>query len=306
MLPYIILSNHQSQFDILALVTVLGIRFRWVNKKEDHPMKFRLGKSGGTYRVLALSFVLIFAGCTLRLEDKKAPTFTGDLEFEYEVASWGRQKLGFAPSQPKIKASGDTIAGGGFRIRGCLSNTFTWTDPEGSLDYDFTLNGKDFKGGEPVKAHGWRYWGRLLLMPGLSLAEDRIFLAGLVGVDVMYMELEFESSDDTSMQGFGEFGRVGVPLGFHVEYTIARTVTPSITYAYIPNVSTWSLSFPGHDSMVELGLRIWPGSIIPALGHYLWIEGGWIWTSSKGVSSLGFARYEIDISGPYGGVGLRF
>ncbi len=31
---YIIISNHQSHFDILALVTKLGIQFRWVIKKE--------------------------------------------------------------------------------------------------------------------------------------------------------------------------------------------------------------------------------------------------------------------------------
>ena len=31
---YIIISNHQSLFDILALVTRLGIQFRWVIKKE--------------------------------------------------------------------------------------------------------------------------------------------------------------------------------------------------------------------------------------------------------------------------------
>ena len=31
---YVIVSNHQSQVDILALVTCLGIQFRWVIKKE--------------------------------------------------------------------------------------------------------------------------------------------------------------------------------------------------------------------------------------------------------------------------------
>ena len=31
---YIIISNHQSQFDILALVTTLGIQFRWIIKNE--------------------------------------------------------------------------------------------------------------------------------------------------------------------------------------------------------------------------------------------------------------------------------
>ena len=31
---YIIISNHQSQYDILALVTTLGIQFRWIGKKE--------------------------------------------------------------------------------------------------------------------------------------------------------------------------------------------------------------------------------------------------------------------------------
>jgi 1-acyl-sn-glycerol-3-phosphate acyltransferase len=31
---YIIISNHQSQYDILALVTALGIQFRWFIKKE--------------------------------------------------------------------------------------------------------------------------------------------------------------------------------------------------------------------------------------------------------------------------------
>ena len=31
---YIIISNHQSHFDILALVTTLGIQFRWIIKKE--------------------------------------------------------------------------------------------------------------------------------------------------------------------------------------------------------------------------------------------------------------------------------
>ncbi|HET57059.1 MAG TPA: hypothetical protein ENN35_01280 [Deltaproteobacteria bacterium] len=31
---YVIVSNHQSLFDILALVTTLGIQFRWFIKKE--------------------------------------------------------------------------------------------------------------------------------------------------------------------------------------------------------------------------------------------------------------------------------
>lgn len=31
---YIIISNHQSEYDILALVTQLGIQFRWIIKKE--------------------------------------------------------------------------------------------------------------------------------------------------------------------------------------------------------------------------------------------------------------------------------
>jgi 1-acyl-sn-glycerol-3-phosphate acyltransferase len=31
---YIIISNHQSEFDILALITTLGIQFRWIIKKE--------------------------------------------------------------------------------------------------------------------------------------------------------------------------------------------------------------------------------------------------------------------------------
>ena len=31
---YIIISNHQSEYDILALVTKLGIQFRWIIKKE--------------------------------------------------------------------------------------------------------------------------------------------------------------------------------------------------------------------------------------------------------------------------------
>ncbi len=31
---YIIISNHQSHFDILAIVTTLGIQFRWIIKKE--------------------------------------------------------------------------------------------------------------------------------------------------------------------------------------------------------------------------------------------------------------------------------
>ncbi len=31
---YVIISNHQSQYDILALVTTLGIQFRWFAKKE--------------------------------------------------------------------------------------------------------------------------------------------------------------------------------------------------------------------------------------------------------------------------------
>ena len=32
--PYIIISNHQSHYDIITLVTTLGIQFRWIIKKE--------------------------------------------------------------------------------------------------------------------------------------------------------------------------------------------------------------------------------------------------------------------------------
>jgi 1-acyl-sn-glycerol-3-phosphate acyltransferase len=31
---YVVISNHQSEYDILALVTTLGIQYRWIIKKE--------------------------------------------------------------------------------------------------------------------------------------------------------------------------------------------------------------------------------------------------------------------------------
>jgi hypothetical protein len=170
----------------------------------------------------------------------------------------------------------------------------------------FSLADEEFPQKEvPVKADGWSYHGRLAMMPGFAFGGDKAFIAGLIGLEGIYLGMDLSNAADSSESVRAEFGWVGVPIGFHAEATLGHVVTPLFTYAYIPTLSSYGLASGGNSSTAKLGLRLWPGSLVSALGSFLWLEGGWQWSESKG-AALPLLEYEIRLSGPYGAIGLRF
>ncbi len=252
--------------------------------------------------------VIVLTGCTLRLEDKSAPSFEFSLEADYDVVRWGgEEKSGWAATPPGNKREQTGPAGTAFRVRGQFSNTFTWYDADGTLTRAaFHLGDQEVPEQKvPVNADGWRYRGRLALLPGLAFGGDRFFIAGLFGLEGDYLGMDLTNAEEPSETERAEFGRLGVPVGCHVEATLAHAVTPYFTYAYVPTVSSWGLASGGHSQTSKLAVRLWPGSIASVFGPWLWVEGGWQWTESKGAAAP-FFDYEIDLSGPYGGIGLRF
>ena len=259
-------------------------------------------------RISLAWLVISLAACTLKLVDKSAPSFEFSLEADYDVKRWGgEEKSGRAATPPQIKREDAGQSETAFRIRGQFSNTFTWYDAVGTLSSEaFDLDGLEFPRLEvPVRADGWSYRGRLAIMPGFAFGGDKFFLAGLFGIEGEYLGMDLVNTSDPSMVSPTEFGILGVPIGFHVEATLAHAVTPLFTYAYSPTVTTWGFGSGGHSSLAKLGVRLWPGSLASALGSFLWLEGGWQWSAYEGVPAP-FLRYEINLSGPYGAIGFRF
>jgi hypothetical protein len=247
--------------------------------------------------------------CTLKLEDKNAPSLEFSLEDDYDVARWGggEEKSGWAATPPERKQGEGDSAGTAFRIRGQFSNTFTWYDAEGTISVAaFSLGNRDFPGQSvPVKADGWRYRGRLALMPGFAFGGDRFFIAGLIGLEGDYTGMDLSIVGDPLQSEWTEFGRLGVPVGCHIEGTLAHAVTPYFTYAYVPTISSWGLASGGHSQTTKLAVRLWPGSLASFFGSLLWVEGGWQRTENKGAAAP-FFDYEINLNGPFGAIGLRF
>lgn len=265
-------------------------------------------RRGTILHVAFVCLVASLAACTLKLEDKSAPSFEFSLEADYDVVRWGGdEKSGWAATPPSRKQGRAKFSGTAFRIRGQFTNTLTWYDAEGTLTRGaFQLGDEEFpERAIPVKADGWRYRGRLALLPGFSFGGDKFFIAGLFGLEGDYLGMDLMSAEDPSLTVWTEFGRFGVPVGCHVEGTLWHVATPYVTYAYVPTISSWGMASGGYTSATKLAVRLWPGSLLPAFGSLLWLEGGWQWTSSKG-ASLPFFEYEINLSGPYGGIGLRF
>jgi hypothetical protein len=259
-------------------------------------------------RVSLLWLVFTLAACTLKLEDKSAPSFEFSLEADYDVKRWGgEEKSGRAATPPQRKGEDAGHYGTTFRIRGQFSNTFTWYDAVGTLSSEaFDLDGLEFPRLEvPVRADGWSYRGRLAVMPGFAFGGDRFFIAGLFGLEGEYLGMDLVNTSDPSVAARTDFGILGVPIGFHMEATLAHAVTPLFTYSYSPTVNTWGFGSGGHSSLAKLGVRLWPGSLASVFGSFLWLEGGWQWSTYEGVPAP-FLRYEINLSGPYGAVGLKF
>jgi len=233
--------------------------------------------------VLAIIILGPGAGCTLRPTDNLAPSLEADLETQYELARWGDEKVGLVPSPPEVKEKGIRRSGVGLQVRGKMSNTFTWMNPEGTIDTDYTLFGERHVSSEPVEASGWGYRGRMSIMPGLSFADDQVFFSPLfLGVEGSYIGLEIKEKGKPASGSWGDFGQVGIPIGFHVEGTIARTVTPSFTFAYVPTIYNGGTALTGQDFTFQVAARLWPGSLIPAMGSHLWVEAGWLWTLRNG------------------------
>jgi len=259
------------------------------------------------FRVSLVCVAVGLAACTLKLEDKTAPSFEFSLETDYDVKRWGGEEQSGRAGTPPMRKRGDADhTGRAFRIRGQFSNTFTWYDADGTLSSEaFNLGGQDRTLEVPVKADGWSYHGRLAVMPGFAFGGDKVFVAGLIGLEGIYLGMDVANAADSSESMGADFGWLGVPIGFHAEATLGHVVTPLFTYAYIPTISSYGLASGGNASTAKLGLRLWPGSLISALGSFLWLEGGWQWTESKG-AALPLLEYEIRLSGPYGAIGFRF
>jgi hypothetical protein len=142
-------------------------------------------------------------------------------------------------------------------------------------------------------------------MPGFAFGGDKFFIAGLFGLEGEYMGMDLTHTETPSETARAEFGRLGVPVGCHVEATLGHAVTPYFTYAYVPTVYSSGLASGGHSQATKVAARLWPGALVSFFGPLLWVEGGWQWTSNKGAAPP-FFDYEIDLSGPYGAIGLRF
>ncbi len=254
---------------------------------------------------------LLGPGCTvtLDLKDDRAPSVQGVLEMDYELKRWGGEEQGRVPTPPALKASGDSVEGVGFRLRGRLANTFTWMEPEGVESTEFFLPDPAVYYEDDLKADGWSYSGKLLIMPGISFWNDRIFLAAVVGIEGTYLDLPIEdeaSGLETDLGG--DMGYFGFPLGWHAEWMIENIGGPRYSTMCTLNVAE---SGNLHSTSIwtsQLGGVLWPGSIFPALGPYLWIEAGYRWTTYSGDIITGIFNLDIDveINGPYAAVGLRF
>jgi len=295
-----------------------------------------LGKTVRLIKILfSISFLVILfsSGCyseRLVLTDNCAAGVQGNLEVDYEIVRMGGEKQGFAPTPPQFKSSGIRPTGVGFRVRGRLSNTMNWTQPEGYVEKVFNdglFNYFNAQETNQLRADGWAYTGNLTFLTGFTFWEDRIFLAGLFGVQGSVMELDV--FDKTTGERYDYLNRttglVGIPFGFHFEWIIADFLTPTYTLTYCHNLyqkTSRSDSTIGNNTIVsdalnpeynqlthQLGVRLWPGAIIPFLGPYIWIEGGYIWNKYSGnLTALGIIDLEADIklNGPYCGFGIRF
>ena len=138
------------------------------------------------FHIVLVSLMGSLAACTLKLEDKTAPSFEASLEADYDVIRWGgNEKSGWAAPPPKRKGEHADSSGTAFRIRGQFSHSVTWYNAEGTLTREaFSFLGYDVPKEEvPVKADGWRYRGRLAAMPGFAFGGDKLFIAALVGLE---------------------------------------------------------------------------------------------------------------------------
>jgi len=257
--------------------------------------------------------ILLLQGCTvnLKLTDNSAPFVRADLEADYELSRFGGEKQGLAPTPPQVKASGKDIQGIGLRVRGKFSNNFFWTNPEGSSETTIATPWGTIGEKEELTANGWGYWGRLLVMPGLTLWGDRIFLAGVTGLSGLYMHLPvYRKSTSTLALGESDAGTFGITLGGHLEWTIARTIAPSCTITWTPDLAHSGNPWLSKNSVwtTELGVRLWPGSLIPTVGDHLWIEAGYTWLSLNTAAITGLINEttHIDMNGPSAGFGFRF
>jgi len=240
---------------------------------------------------------------SVKLEDRSAPTLEATVEADYDVVRWGAEVAsGWAPTPPAQKEADTDWSGTSFRIRGQFSNSFTSFDADGTIGLDLgPFGGTE----EAIKADGWRYFGRLLFMPGFAFGGGRFFIAGLLGLEGGYVSMDVKDSSGADI-GLDDYGWIGVPLGFHIEGTLADAVTPYFTYAYAPTLETWGDATAGHFSTSKIALRVWPGSFLSGLGRSLWVEGGWLWTSQEGDEFSPLYDYELELSGFTLGIGMRF
>lgn len=268
---------------------------------------FRRNEPGKTpfgmtrFMLLLLLVTLAFASaCTLRLEDRVAPSARISLEVDYNVTAGG-----LAPTPPEVK-HGEGEGGNAFRVRTAFDNTFISYDAEGSFIGSLEEWGLEVEEEIPAAAKGWGYRGSLLVMPGWSVGDDRFFIAPLVGLDlsILDMDLRFPEAPEPN-EGPFNIGRLTVPLGFRIETTIAHMVTPSFTWYWAPSVSEWEMGLPGADRVGQLAARLWLGSLTKALGDHAWIEAGYRMTTHKSKLAV-IDIYDFRFDGPFVGFGFTF
>lgn len=262
------------------------------------------GKGQLRLHLIFICFCMVIAGCvSLQLEDETAPSLQVAVEAEYDVLRWGQEeKSGWASAPPRRKQRDSDWGVTSFRVRGQFSNTVTWYDAEGSMGQGL------FEEDAPLRAEGWSYRGRVSIMPGFAFGGGNVFLAALFGVEATYLGMDLTNRNDPGESESMGFGIVDIPIGAHMEATLAHAVTPYFTYVYAPTAFTWGDASGGHFSRINFGVRLWPASLFSSQGPPLWIEGGWQWSTFEG-SDFPLPKsfeYEILLSGPYGGIGWRF
>jgi len=269
------------------------------------------GESPSGIRLLTIALLLVVlvftTACTLRLEDRVAPSARVSVEVDYDFS-----KNEFVPTPPAIKR-GEGNGENFFHLRTAFDNTFISYDAEGSVEVNYEPDkGPEVEESSPATAKGWGYKGSLHVMPGWSFGGDRFFIAPLVGLDlsILDMDVSFPELPDPVEdldEGPFDFGRLTVPLGFRVETTIAHMVTPSFTWYWAPTIYEWETRLPGHDRVGQAAIRLWLGSIFKALGDHAWIEAGYRMTTYKtGVIFLPIDIYDFRFGGPFAGFGFTF
>ena len=241
-------------------------------------------------RLVTLTLVVSLAGtgCSLKLEDRFAPSLQVAVERDLHLDEAAERT--------------DDVD---LRLRTRFESTFIRFDAEGELasTVDVEIDGVDLDVEGDVRGTGWGYRGRVSLMPGIVFPGST-FVAAVIGVEYSRLEIDLQPLGDSGadVRGDLDLGRLGIPLGVHVETTFDEAFTPFLEWTWIPSVAEYEPAQVGFDWAHALGLRASLGALLD-LESDPWVEAGWRWTQS--VSTAVVFEYEIALSGPYLGAGIR-